>query len=86
MGPWKEFRTCVLLGDGAVSSDEEAMKRRYREFLDLMPLTIAIAGLPHSEGNRHYTTEQLELRAQTLVNAFKVARAAAREAMKGSSA
>jgi len=69
-----------------VSSDEEALKRRYREFLDLMPLTIAIAGLPHSEGNRHYTTEQLELRAQTLVNAFKLARQAVREAMKGGSA
>lgn len=69
-----------------MSSDEEALKRRYREFLDLMPLTIAIAGLPHSEGNRHYTSEQLETRAQVLVNAFKLARQAAREAMKGSSA
>jgi hypothetical protein len=69
-----------------VSSDEEAVKRRYREFLDLMPLTIAIAGLPHSEGNRHYTSEQLEMRAQVLVTAFKLARATAREAMKGSSA
>lgn len=62
------------------------MKRRYREFLDLMPLTIAIAGLPQSEGNRHYTTEQLELRAQMLVNAFKLARQAARDAMKVGSA
>lgn len=67
-----------------MSSDEEAIKRRYREFLDLMPITLAIAGLPHSEGNRHYTTEQMETRAQVLVNAFRMARAAAREAMKGS--
>ena len=27
-------------------NDEETLKRRYREFLDLMPLTTAIAGLP----------------------------------------
>jgi hypothetical protein len=68
-----------------VSNDEEAIKRRYREFLDLMPLTIAIAGLPQSEGNRMYTSEQLETRAQVLVNAFKLARQTAREALKGSS-
>jgi hypothetical protein len=68
-----------------VSNDEETIKRRYREFLDLMPLTIAIAGLPQSEGNRMYTSEQLETRAQVLVNAFKLARQTAREALKGSS-
>ncbi len=68
-----------------MSNDEEAIKRRYREFLDLMPLTIAIAGLPQSEGNRMYTSEQLETRAQVLVNAFKLARQTAREALKGSS-
>ena len=68
-----------------MSNDEEAIKRRYREFLDLMPLTIAIAGLPQSEGNRMYTTEQLETRAQVLTNAFRLARQAAREALKGSS-
>jgi len=58
------------------------MKRRYREFLDLLPLTIAIAGLPHSEGNRMYTSEQLETRAQVLTNAFRLARQAAREALR----
>lgn len=65
-----------------MSNDEEAMKRRYREFVDLMPLTIAIAGLPRSEGNRMYTAEQLEMRAQVLSNAFRLARQAAREALR----
>jgi hypothetical protein len=51
-----------------------------------MPLTIAIAGLPTTEGNRHYTSEQMENRAQVLVSAFKLARQAAREAMRGGSA
>ncbi len=67
------------------TSDEEAVKRRYREFLDLLPLTIAIAGLPQSEGNRNYTSEQLETRAQVLSNAFKLAKQTAREVLRGSS-
>ena len=57
-----------------MSADEEAVKRRYREFLDLIPLTIAIAGLPSSEGNRNYTTAQMQARAQVLNNALRLAR------------
>lgn len=65
-----------------MSADEEAVKRRYREFLDLIPLTIAIAGLPSSEGNRNYTTEQMQARAQVLNNAFRLARQTVREAIR----
>jgi hypothetical protein len=65
-----------------MATDEEALKRRYREFLDLLPLTIAIAGLATSEGGRNYTSEQMQARAQVLGNAFKFARQTAREAMK----
>ena len=64
-----------------VAKDE--MLKRYREFLDLMPLTLAIAGLPPSEGQRYYTPEQMELRGQVLQNAFKIARSVVREAVKG---
>ncbi len=60
-------------------ADEETMKRRYRELLDLMPLTVAIAGLPASEGNFNFNTEQMEIRANTLATAFKHARQLARE-------
>jgi hypothetical protein len=66
-----------------VSNDEEALKRRYREFLDLLPLTMAIAGLPTSDSSRSYTNEQMEARARVLVNAFKLARQTAREAIRG---
>ncbi len=45
-----------------MSTDEETLKRRYREFLDLLPLTVAIAGLPASETHRSYTPEQMEAR------------------------
>ena len=55
-------------------NDDEALKRHYREFMELMPLTLALAGLRSSEGQLSYTPEQLENRAQIVINAFRVAR------------
>jgi hypothetical protein len=65
-----------------VANDEEALKRRYREFLDLMPLTVAIAGLPASDTHRSFSSDQMEARARTLTNAFKMARQAVRDSIK----
>lgn len=65
-----------------MSVDEETLKRRYREFLDLLPLTTAIAGLPTNTTPRSFTQEQMEARAQVLVSAFKLARQCVREAIK----
>jgi hypothetical protein len=62
--------------------DEDAIKRRYREFLDLMPMTLALAGLSSSTGDRNFTTEQLKMRSQIVLNAFRVARQTVREAVK----
>jgi hypothetical protein len=62
--------------------DEDAIKRRYREFLDLLPMTLAIAGLSTSTGDRNFTSDQLKIRSQVLLNAFKVARQTVREAVK----
>jgi hypothetical protein len=64
-------------------TDEETLKRRYREFLDLLPLTSAIAGLPPSGGTFNFNPEQMEVRAQTLLIAFKLARQLARESLSG---
>lgn len=66
----------------STTPDDEALKRRYREFLDLMPLTIAIAGLPVTEGSRSLTSAQMDARAQALSNAFKLARQTARDSLK----
>jgi hypothetical protein len=63
-----------------MASDEEALKRHYKEFLDLMPLTLALAGLPPSSG-LNYTPEQMELRSHVIANAFRVARQTVREAI-----
>jgi hypothetical protein len=65
-----------------MSTDDDALKRKYREFMDLLPLTLAIAGLSTSEGNRNFNSEQLELRAQVVGNAFRFARQTVREALK----
>ncbi|HVC97912.1 MAG TPA: hypothetical protein VND64_29850 [Pirellulales bacterium] len=65
-----------------MSNDDEALKRRYREFLDLLPLTVAIAGLSSNTSNRSLTAEQMEARAQALANAFKLARQITRESIK----
>jgi hypothetical protein len=68
-----------------MSADEDAMKRRYKEFIDLLPLTTAIAGLPDNPGPRSYTVEQMEARAQVLSNAFKLAKQAVRDIVRGGS-
>lgn len=54
-------------------------QRRYREFLDLMPLTIALAGLPHSDIGKYYTEEQMETRIFALRHAYRLARQFARD-------
>jgi hypothetical protein len=64
------------------SADDEALKRRYREFIDLLPLTIEIGGLAANSSPRSFTAEQMEARAQVLGQAFKLARQVVREAIK----
>jgi len=65
-----------------MATEQEVATRHYQEFLDLLPLTVAIAGLGRSEGARNFTTEQMEARAQVLGNAFRLARQTARESVK----
>jgi hypothetical protein len=56
---------------------------KYRQFLDLLPLTISLAGLPPSEG-RLFSEDQIEARAMTLKYAYRVARATAKDCLGGS--
>ena len=60
----------------AAAADQQ---RRYREFLDLLPLALSLAGLPTSEGTRYYTEDQIELRASTIKHAYKFARQVAKD-------
>jgi hypothetical protein len=63
--------------------DEETLRRRYREFLELMPLTVAIAGLPESQSPFNFTADQMEVRATTLATAYKLAKQLVRETVTG---
>ena len=58
------------------------LQRNYKEFLDLLPLTLALAGLPHSESGRYYTDEQIEARVFTIKHAYKAARTVTRECIQ----
>lgn len=60
------------------------LQRRYREFIDLLPLTVALAGLPQSEPGRYYGEEQIESRLYTIRHAYKAARSIAKEAVQKS--
>ncbi len=59
------------------------IQQKYRQFLDLMPLTIALAGLPTSEG-RLYTKDQIEARAMTIRHAYNEAKSTVRDLLGGS--
>lgn len=60
-------------------ADPQELQRNYKEFLDLLPLTLALAGLPESERGRYFTEEQIEARTFTLKHAYKAARQLARD-------
>jgi hypothetical protein len=67
--------------DQAASGND--LQQKYRQFLDLLPLTLSLAGLPPSEG-RLFGEEQIEARAITVRAAYRVARNVARECLGGS--
>jgi hypothetical protein len=67
--------------DQAASSND--LQQKYRQFLDLLPLTITLAGLPTSEG-RLLSEEQIEARGITIRAAYRVARMVAKECLGGS--
>ena len=68
------------MADQAAAND---LQQKYRQFLDLLPLTITLAGLPPSEG-RLFSEEQIEARSITIRAAYRVARTVARECLGGS--
>lgn len=64
--------------DSAATAETQ---RRYREFLDLLPLTLALAGLPQSDVGKYFSEEQMEGRTFVLRHAYKAARQIVREAI-----
>jgi hypothetical protein len=60
-------------------------QRKYREFLELLPLTLSLAGLPASDHGKYFSAEQIESRLFTIRHAYKAARQVARECIQGGS-
>jgi hypothetical protein len=52
----------------------DKQQSRINDFMRLLPLTLAIAGLPDSEPGKHFNEGQMEVRTTTLRNAYKLAR------------
>jgi hypothetical protein len=52
----------------------DRQQQKINEFLRLLPLTLAIAGLPDAEPGRHFNEGQMDVRGTTIRNAYKAAR------------
>jgi len=52
----------------------DRQQQRVQEFMRLLPLTLAVAGLPEAEAGRHLNEGQMEARATSIRTAYKVAR------------
>ena len=63
-------------------TDPADVQRRYKEFIDLLPLTLTLAGLPTSDHGRYFSEEQIEARLFTIRHAYKAARQLVREAIQ----
>lgn len=56
------------------TDNAEKQQQRIREFMNLLPLTLALAGLQEVEPGKHFTESQMEARATSVRTAYKVAR------------
>ena len=52
----------------------DRQRQKINEFMQLLPLTLAISGLPQVEPGRILTEGQMEGRATSIRNAYKIAR------------
>jgi hypothetical protein len=57
-----------------MSPEVERQQQKAKEFMSLLPLTMALAGLPPCEMGRYYTDSQVEARATAIRAAYKAAR------------
>lgn len=60
----------------------DRQQQKVREFMNLLPLTLAVAGLSVAAPNQHFSESQMEARATTIRAAYKMARQIILEAAK----
>jgi hypothetical protein len=52
----------------------DRQQQKVREFMSLLPLTLALAGLPEAASGQHFNDGQLDARATSIKAAYKAAR------------
>jgi hypothetical protein len=60
----------------------DRQQQKVREFMNLLPLTLAVAGLSQAAVGQHFSESQMEARATTIRTAYKIARQIILEAAK----
>jgi hypothetical protein len=63
----------------SVEITPEVRQQRAKEFLQVLPLTAEIAGLPLSQPGLPFNADQMDVRTATLKAAYKMARKLLRE-------
>jgi hypothetical protein len=63
-------------------SPADKQRQKINEFLQLLPLTLSIAGLPQAEHGKYYNDGQMEIRANAIRAAYKHARQLLLEVVK----
>lgn len=57
-----------------MSPDTNLQQAKMKEFMQLLPLTIELAGLPKAETGKQFTEGQMDVRLTVIRNAYKLAR------------
>jgi hypothetical protein len=60
----------------------DRQQQEMRNFMSLLPLSVAIAGLPNIEEGRHLNEGQMDVRATQLKLAYKIAKKLVRDIAK----
>ncbi len=68
---------------GKHMAEPNELQLKYKQFLDLLPLTVSLAGLPTSEPGKSFNEDQLEARAMTIKKAYRQARHIAKTCIEG---
>ena len=66
----------------SMESSSEKQQQKVREFMSLLPLTLSVAGLPNCEAGKYFNEGQMDARATTIRQAYKIARQIVMEVAK----
>ncbi len=61
----------------------EVKQSRMKEFMQLLPLTVELAGLPKAAPDQLFSSDQIEARIITVRSAYRLARQLLREVGEG---